>query len=213
MQNDLSRIRNEYSQRSLSKQVVSKDPLEQMRLWLDEAIRSQVNEPTAMNLATADSEGIPSSRMVLLKDLTDRGLVFYTNYNSRKGHQIEANAYVSLVFFWPELERQVRVEGTVEKTDEEKADEYFQSRPELSRLAAWASDQSSAVPNRSYLENRMKALTEEFEGQHIPRPPHWGGYTVIPRRFEFWQGRRNRLHDRIEYYLYDEGWKIQRLAP
>jgi len=180
---------------------------------MDEAIRSETNEPNAMTLATADSEGRPSSRIVLLKDLNDQGLVFYTNYNSRKGMQIEANPLGSMVFFWPELERQVRAEGILEKTDQENSDEYFQSRPELSRLAAWASDQSSAIPNRSYLEERMKSISEQFKDQFIPRPPQWGGYILKPRRFEFWQGRRNRLHDRIEYYLYDEGWTIQRLAP
>mgnify|MGYP001059989246 CR=1 FL=1 len=213
VKNNLASIRREYSQKSLSKKVVSADPTEQMRLWLDEAIRSETWEPTAMTLSTADSEGKPSARIVLLKDLSNRGLVFYTNFNSKKGRQIQANPYGAVVFYWPELERQVRVEGHIEKEDEYKADEYFLSRPESSRLGAWASDQSSAIPNREYLEKRMEEMADQFKDKTISRPPHWGGYILKPRLFEFWQGRENRLHDRIEYYLYDESWKIQRLAP
>jgi len=213
MTQDLSRIRREYAQKTLSKTVVSADPSEQLKSWIDEAIHCKAGDSTAMSLATADSEGKPSARIVLLKEITEEGLIFYTNYHSTKGKQMDANPWAAVVFYWHELERQVRVEGSVEMTSEEKSDEYFQSRPESSKLGAWASDQSSAVPNRSYLENRLQELTEEFSDHPIPRPPHWGGYTIKPWRFEFWQGRENRLHDRIEYYLYDEGWKIQRLAP
>ena len=195
MKNDLSSIRREYSQRSLSKQVVSASPIEQMRLWLDEAIRSETWEPTAFTLSTADSEGKPSGRIVLLKDLTHQGLVFYTNYNSRKGRHIEANPSAAAVFYWPELERQVRVEGHVEKEEPWRSEEYFQSRPENSRLGAWASDQSTAIPSREYLEKRMKEVIDQFKDQTISRPPNWGGYILKPRLFEFWQGRENRLHE------------------
>ena len=213
LKNNLSQIRREYAQRSLSRKEVSDDPLKQLQLWLDEAIRAEVMEPTAMILSTAESRGRPSARTVLLKGLTQQGLVFYTNYNSRKGQHLTINPFASTVFFWPELERQIRLEGRVEKVSAGESDRYFNSRPALSRLGAWASPQSRVIPDRSLLEKKLEQIRQQYGEEDIPRPPHWGGYLLLPDRVEFWQGRRSRLHDRIEYTQTANTWKIQRLAP
>jgi len=213
MNYDLSHIRREYAQRSLSKKDVYTDPVKQLELWLDEAVHAEAMEPTAMTLSTANKEGRVTSRTVLLKDLNTEGLVFYTNYNSLKGQQLRENPRASALFYWAELERQVRVEGITEKSSTEESDRYFESRPESSRIGAWASDQSAEIPSREYLEQRQSELEEQLRNKKIKRPPHWGGYILQPSRFEFWQGRNSRLHDRIEYFWKEDKWKIRRLAP
>lgn len=209
----ISQIRREYSRQALSRRSVSADPIDQLRKWLDEAIGSEVWDPTAMTLATAGRDGRPAARTVLLKEITREGPLFYTNYNSRKARHLEENPHAALVLYWPELERQIRMEGRIEQVSTEKSAQYFHSRPRRSQLAAWASQQSQVIPGRGYLEKRMDEFTQSFYNQPITRPPHWGGYLVKVQRFEFWQGRRNRLHDRIEYLLDPEGWIIQRLSP
>ncbi|WP_373820282.1 pyridoxamine 5'-phosphate oxidase [Glaesserella sp.] len=208
---DLHHIREDYSKQALSKSQCAENPFIQFKQWLDEAIKSKVNEPTAMNVATV-LNGKPSSRMVLLKELKDQGFVFFTNYLSRKGQNIEHNPYVALTFFWPELERQVRAEGKVEKVSPEESDSYFQSRPYTSRIGAWASEQSKVISGKQELLTRAAkfALAHPIS---VPRPPHWGGYIVIPDYIEFWQGRPSRLHDRICYQLIEGNWIKARLAP
>lgn len=192
---------------------MSPDPFDQFRLWFDKAIEAGISEPNAMVLSTVSESGKPSSRVVLLKDITDEGLAFYTNYNSRKAQEIGKNPYVSLVFLWPGLERQVRIEGRATKTGTEEADIYFRSRPGGSRLGAWVSEQSRAITSREELDKRLELVRERFAGKEIPRPEHWGGYIVKPTAFEFWQGRENRLHDRFLYRFENGGWTLNRLAP
>ncbi len=210
----LADLRKTYAQRSLSKADVRPGAVEQFRQWLDEAIAAQLDEPTALTLSTV-SGGQPSSRVVLLKGLPgDAGFLFYTNYDSRKGHELDGQPLAALNFFWPGLERQVRVEGRVEKAPEALSTEYFQSRPRSSQLGAWASPQSQVIGSRAELEAREKTVEAQFAGQDpLPRPPHWGGYILRPHRVEFWQGRPSRLHDRLEYNLVDGAWEIARLAP
>ena len=205
-------IRKDYSQQELSETDCLAEPLEQFKKWLNEAIDSQVNEVTAMNIATIDHENRPNSRIVLLKEVDTEGFIFFTNYNSRKGSALALNPYAALSFFWPELERQIRIEGSVQKLQADASDEYFKSRPYKSQIGAWASEQSQVIPSKSELITRAAgfALTHPF---HIPRPPHWGGYIVIPDRIEFWQGRPSRLHDRIQYRLANKQWIKERLAP
>ncbi len=213
MTSKLSEIRKEYTLQKLNESGVTKKPIPQLRKWLNDAIEAKALEPTAMTLATSTFEGKPSARMVLLKDLRDDGLVFFTNYESRKAKNILQNPYVALVIFWPELERQVRIEGRIEKVSAKESDEYFESRPQRSKLGAWASPQSQVVSSRKYIENLMGDFEEEFADKPIVRPENWGGYIVRPYLFEFWQGRENRLHDRIQYRLEDDEWVIERLAP
>jgi len=213
VKNDLSQIRKDYSQRSLSRDAVLEDPLKQLQQWLDEAMRSEVMEPTAMTLATVNNQGRPSARTVLLKEFTEAGVVLYTNYNSRKARQLVIRPFAALVLFWPELERQVRLEGRVKKVGPEQSDRYFLSRPYKSQLGAWVSNQSQVIPDRTYLEKKMEKISERFKHQPMHRPPHWGGYQLLPDRVEFWQGRRSRLHDRIEYLKEGHSWMIRRLAP
>ena len=210
----LADIRTNYSRQALSEESVSEDPISQFQVWLEEALQAEVDEPTAMVLSTVNAAGRPSARVVLLKDVSPKGFSFFTNYDSRKGQEIKENPYVSVTFFWPALERQVRIEGKVVKVAPKVSDAYFQSRPRGSQIGAWASPQSKEVESREVLEEADKKLTEQYAAAEIvPRPPHWGGYQLQPQQVEFWQGRPNRLHDRIVYEQQESGWKIKRIAP
>ncbi|AGA79659.1 pyridoxamine 5'-phosphate oxidase [Echinicola vietnamensis] len=210
---DLASIRTEYLLKSLNVNQLEGSPLAQFQLWFDEAVHAKVNEPNAMNLATVNAENRPSARIVLLKGV-DSGFVFYTNYASNKGHELAQNRFAALTFFWPELQRQIRIEGKTEKVSEAISDTYFLSRPRGSQIGAWASPQSQQIPNRDFLEQAEKKMLVRFEQEPLRRPPHWGGYRLVPDRVEFWQGRQSRLHDRIVYSLDDKGkWEKSRLAP
>jgi pyridoxamine 5'-phosphate oxidase len=206
-------IRKDYQLKSLAESEVAKDPFAQFSIWWEEAVQSAIVEVNAMALSTVSPEGKPSSRIVLLKGYTEEGFVFFTNYTSDKGKQIEQNQHVSLLFFWKELERQVRIEGTASKIAAEESDAYFNSRPVGSRLGAWASPQSQKIADRAILDQELEKITAQFQEHEITRPPHWGGYRVEPTRIEFWQGRSSRLHDRILYEQVDQQWQISRLAP
>jgi pyridoxamine 5'-phosphate oxidase len=209
----LADIRKDYILRTFDEQDVNPDPFEQFKQWLHEAIQSEVNEPNAMTLATATTDGQPHARIVLLKGFDHDGAVFFTNYQSHKGLQLAQNPRVGLVFFWPELERQVRIEGSASKVDPEHSDRYFLSRPLGSQIGAHASPQSSVIVNRQHLEDRVKEFEELFAKQPLLRPEHWGGYVVKPERFEFWQGRSSRLHDRFLFTHQNNTWTCERLAP
>jgi len=213
MTKNIASIRKEYTLKQLDQKDVKRNPFDQFKLWFDDAINAEVNEPNAMMLATSTSDGKPSARMVLLKGIDNEGLTFFTNYNSRKASQLNDNPYVAVVFFWPELERQIRIEGMVGKVSDKESDDYFNSRPEGSRIGAWTSPQSQVIPNREFLELLKTEIEKRFKGEKIPRPEQWGGFRVIPSLFEFWQGRPNRLHDRIQYSKTDNNWIIERLAP
>jgi pyridoxamine 5'-phosphate oxidase len=210
---DLRHLRSDYKRAALDEHDVDRDPLRQFAHWFDAAVAAKVPEPNAMTLATVDAGGRPAARIVLLKEVDARGFTFYTNYESRKGRELAARPQAALLFFWPELERQVRVEGAIEKVDPATADAYFRVRPKLSRVGAWASPQSEALPDRAALEARFAEAGARFPGEDVPRPPHWGGYRLLPEAFEFWQGRQSRLHDRIVYTREDHDWRIGRLAP
>ena len=209
----LAHIRRDYSSRQLSRDSVARDPLTQFGTWMAEALNSEVIDATAMLLATTDAQCRPSSRVVLLKSFDENGFVFYTNYGSKKAKDIAENPHVSLHFFWPDLERQLIISGTAEKIGREESTEYFDSRPEDSKLGAWASEQSNIVADRKQLEAQFAAAEERFRGKKIPCPPFWGGYRVLPHSFEFWQGRASRLHDRICYEPSGSGWNIIRRSP
>jgi pyridoxamine 5'-phosphate oxidase len=209
---DLAQLRNDYAMKSLDERDVDPDPMKQFGVWMVEAIHAQAPEPTAMTLATASAKGRPAARIVLLKGVDPRGFVFYTNYDSRKGLELAANPQAALTFLWKELERQVRIEGPVEKVSAAESNAYYVTRPLGSRIGAWASPQSAAIENRAWLEKRWEELGRHH-GETPPLPPHWGGYRVIPDYLEFWQGRRSRLHDRVAYTRSGNAWKIARLAP
>ena len=211
----LADLRKTYAQRTLSEADVLPDAVQQFRQWLDEALAAELDEPTALTLSTVSATGQPSSRVVLLKGLPDdAGFLFYTNYDSRKGQELARQPLAALNFFWPGLERQVRVEGRIEKAPESLSTEYFQSRPRSSQIGAWASPQSQVIESREALEARETEVAEGFGDQApLPRPAHWGGYILRPTRLEFWQGRPSRLHDRIVYEREGSAWKRSRLAP
>jgi pyridoxamine 5'-phosphate oxidase len=211
MQN-IADIRKDYKLQTLLEADMATDPFMQFGKWWEEAINSSIDEVNAMTLATADKNNMPSARIVLLKGYDKNGFVFFTNYQSHKGEQLLQNPNACLVFFWKELERQIRITGKVEKISSEESDAYFTSRPAGSRIGAWASPQSSVIANRTVIEEKTKALEQQF-GDNIPRPPHWGGYIVKPIQIEFWQGRASRLHDRMQYTLQKGSWVIERLAP
>ena len=210
----LADLRKEYSKAKLDIQTVAKEPIAQFERWFGESMEAQIPEPNAMNLATTSKIGRPASRIVLLKGIESGCFIFYSNYQSQKGKELDENPSCALNFFWPELERQVRIEGIAARVSEEKSTAYFQSRPRSSQVGAWASPQSVVISDRSILEERMKQIEKKFEGQAtLPKPKQWGGYQVDPNLVEFWQGRASRLHDRIVYTRQDKDWKISRLAP
>ena len=213
MNKSIADIRKDYSLHSFNESDVASNPIQQFTKWWNDALASEIVEVNAMTLATSSKNGKPSARIVLLKGFDERGFVFFTNYESNKGKALDENLQAALVFFWKEIERQVRVEGTIEKISASESDEYFFSRPEDSRIGAWASPQSKVIEGRNILEENVQRFSNEFKNS-IPRPPYWGGYRVMPELIEFWQGRSNRLHDRIQYTKTGSGsWKVDRLAP
>jgi pyridoxamine 5'-phosphate oxidase len=210
----VSELRNEYSKASLDVSAILSDPIAQFERWFQEALDAKVLEPNAMNLSTVNEHNRPSSRIVLLKGIEKSKFLFYTNYQSSKGKELSANPACALTFFWPELERQVRIEGTADRVAEATSEKYFQSRPRGSQIGAWTSPQSAVLQSRTILEERALEMEKKFEGMSsLPRPKQWGGYQVEPFIIEFWQGRPNRLHDRIQFSRIDNAWNICRLAP
>jgi pyridoxamine 5'-phosphate oxidase len=210
----IAHLRREYRSRALLEKNAPRNPLVLFQRWFKEALKSKVIDANALALATVSRSSIPSNRIVLLKGLDNRGFIFYTNYQSQKSREIAQKAVASLLFFWPQLIRQIRVDGKVVKISSQESDAYFKTRPRGSQLGAWASEQSEIVPSRDFLEKCIKALEEKYKGKMIPRPPHWGGFLVIPKSIEFWQGRPNRLHDRLRYVRQSKGgWHRERLAP
>jgi pyridoxamine 5'-phosphate oxidase len=210
----LSKLRSEYSKASLDLSSILPDPIMQFEKWFQEALDVKVLEPNAMNLSTVNADNRPSSRIVLLKGVEAAKFVFYTNYQSTKGRELDHNPACALTFFWPELERQVRIEGTAARVDDSRSEQYFQSRPRGSQIGAWTSPQSSIIESRAILEERALQIEKKFQGFDVlPKPNQWGGYQVDPLLIEFWQGRPNRLHDRIQFLRIDNKWKAHRLAP
>ncbi len=206
--------RHAYEREALTEESLHANPIAQLKRWLEEAYGdASEREPNAMCVATVDADGQPSARMVLLRGLDDRGLVFYTSYFSRKGRELSGNPRIAAVFYWPHVERQVRIEGTVTQLSDDESDAYFESRPRGHRLSAWASEQSERVESRAVLEERLAHFDERFGEEEVPRPHSWGGYLIAPARFEFWQGRANRMHDRLAYVREARGWKVERLQP
>lgn len=209
----LNNLRHEYNLNKLSEETIRKNPFRQFEFWFRQVIKLKLTEPNAMVLATTDKKAKPSARIVLLKDLSKDGFVFFTNYKSSKGRSLTENPEASLLFYWAELERQIRVEGKVKKISRAESQKYFNTRPLESRIAAWASEQSEVIPDREYLEQKFLYFKEKFRGKKNPIPPYWGGFVLVPDYFEFWQGRENRLHDRICFKKMKSGWKIFRRAP
>jgi len=214
MDKTIADLRQDYTLQDLSETEVNSNPFVQFKEWFEQALSTDILEPNAMTVATTNTEGQPSARMVLLKDFDERGFVFYTNYNSHKAQELAENPQAALVFWWAQLQRQVRICGRVEKVSEIESDKYFYSRPFNSRLGAWASNQREVIENREVLEEQLEDLQQEYYNKDVPRPSHWGGIRVIPTEIEFWQGRSSRLHDRLVYTRdYDYSWKIERLSP
>lgn len=214
MNDSIAGMRREYKLRSLKKANVHSNPVKQFEQWFEEARQAQLREPNVMTLSTVSPEGKPSARIILLKGIENDAFIFYTNYLSRKGREIQTDAYVALTFFWAELERQVRIEGRATRISEERSTAYFHSRPRGSQIGAWVSPQSQEIKDRNVLDERLATYTAKFEAKEIPKPAHWGGYEVAPDSVEFWQGQPSRLHDRIRYTQdNDQGWRIARLAP
>jgi pyridoxamine 5'-phosphate oxidase len=210
----LTEFRKEYTMAGLRRRDLAENPILQFETWFQQAVEAQVPEPTAMSIATVNSLNQPSLRTVLLKAVDERGFIFCTNYESRKGHDLAQNANATLLFFWKELERQVSISGTTRKIPANESDDYFKVRPRGSQIAAWVSHQSSVVENREWLEKKFEELEKKFDGQPVPLPPYWGGYVVVPETMEFWQGRVNRLHDRFRYTKKaGDIWAIERLSP
>jgi pyridoxamine 5'-phosphate oxidase len=206
-------LRRNYKLKSLDQKDVLQNPFEQFSVWFEEAMHSNLPEPNAMILATSDKEGKPSVRALLLKGFDEKGFIFYTNYESRKGRELAENKNASILFFWPELERQIRLEGTVEKISQQESKKYFDTRPYKSRIGAWASNQSEVIDSRFVIVKKFLKYFVKFHSKEIPLPPYWGGYILKPVVFEFWQGRANRLHDRVRYKLENTIWNIERLSP
>ncbi|WP_246022648.1 pyridoxamine 5'-phosphate oxidase [Filimonas effusa] len=213
IQRAIADIRTDYSLKTLDESVIAPDAIDQFTTWWNEAIDSEIEEANVTTVATATKDGIPDARIILLKSYDKKGFVFFTNYNSVKAQELAENPKASMIFFWKELQRQVRVFGTVEKISAADNDEYFNSRPEGSRIGAWASPQSHVIADRTILDQKIEAVKAEFAGKPIPRPEFWGGYLIKPETVEFWQGRSSRLHDRIKYTRQNNNWKIERLAP
>lgn len=214
MSKNIADLRKDYQKQTLSEDDVDSDPIEQFNSWWKDEVSSGMDEINAMTLATASKAGIPDARTVLLKSVSEEGFVFFTNYNSQKAKELEENPNACLLFYWKDLERQVKISGTVEKVTAAESDAYFNSRPEGSKIGAWASPQSTVIESREVIEKNIEKYTTQFAGSFISRPAHWGGYLVKPSVLEFWQGRPSRLHDRIQYIkTVDGSWKIQRLAP
>lgn len=207
-------LRREYLSRPLHLKNLNPNPMEQLRIWIKDAIDANVIEPNAMVLATADSQGRPSSRTILLKEIDEAGLIFYTNYESRKARELDENPFASFTFYWKELERQLTIDGRVEKISEEHSKTYFSTRPRESQLGAWSSKQGTIIPSREILDKTFEYYKKEFAGKEVPKPVFWGGYRLIPDRWIFWQGRENRLHDRFLYLReHNDEWRIERLSP
>jgi pyridoxamine 5'-phosphate oxidase len=210
---EIEEIRRLYAAEELRKSKIDLNPFKQFSKWFDQAADSEIIEPTAMILATADKKGIPSVRTVLLKDFDLEGFVFFTNYNSTKGKILTENPFAEILFLWQELERQVRISGKVEKISKEKSEDYFKTRTYESKIGTWASEQSSVIPSREFLDQNYKEYLLKFPENNVPMPEYWGGFKLLPDKFEFWQGRKHRLHDRIRYTKREDQWEIERLSP
>lgn len=209
----INTLRHDFSRQTLSEKDVNPNPILQFEKWFKEAVDAQVNEPNAMTVCTATKDGKPSARILLLRNFNKNGFVYYTNYHSRKGKELAQNPHCALLFFWPELERQVRIEGSIEKQTPEESDMYFNTRPRTSKIGAWSSEQSAVIANREVLDKEYELFSAKFPDEQVPRPPHWGGYVVKPVSIEFWQGRTSRMHDRILYSQINGLWKTERLSP
>ena len=209
----LSKVRREYEREGLTREQLPPSPLSLYEAWIAEALKADIREATAATLATVDDDGHPSARTVLIKDIDPAGITFYTNYHSRKGRQLAGNPRAALLSYWANLERQIEAEGPVERLSDEQSEEYFATRPRGAQLAAWASDQSAVIASREVLEQRFREAEARYDGVDVPKPPHWGGFRLVPHFVHVWQGRPNRLHDRFRYSRSPEGWQIERLAP
>ena len=213
LRDEIKKLREDFTKGTLNDTAVDPDPFQQFELWISQAIEAKIPEVQAVNLSTISAEGKPASRIVYVREFENGQFWIYTNYNSRKAKDMLQNPNISLTFFWPDLERQIRIEGTVKKAEKEKSDNYFNNRPRESQLGAWASNQSGVLKNREELEAAVETIRNKFEGKDVPRPDFWGGFEITATYYEFWQGRKSRLHDRISYTLENGDWKIKRLAP